>query len=396
MDYDSLDADGRRAYRDTVFGSHHRRCTFDLLRVSDGSFVRTLDNVLSAAVQGDDKRTPREILEIDVFDDENTLDWRLGSHRRFKIRVTDERFVEELDDWVSRVSFTGPLWDFDRAGPVVSLVAHGSERLAMGSVKSVFKRPRKARGSEVVRDLLTLAGALKRERLIPRLSKRLPERVTVGVRRGKDRNPDRPGKQQRKVQVFRADREDTYYGAAEPVAEAMGRDLFPDGYGRFVMAFPKSAPSLTVTERQVVGQVAENPTRDDGETVNTWEVFGRQPKGDRPQVHVRTSLPDKHPASAFKMRWNGERRQVIERIENKQLDWKEARALAVRKRERGKLEAVEFSVDLGPVVSWVRPGMLVKVPTPEGAVKLRASRWTVGFTQDAGLVTIGANRRRGL
>jgi hypothetical protein len=397
MDYDSLDGPERRLYRDQVYVSHHRRVEFELLRL-DGEPVRSIENVMSAAVQGDEARTPREVLELDVYDDDFLFDWKLGQHRHFKVRVIDARFVEALDDWVERIAFTGPLWDFDREGPIVSLVAQGSERLAMGSVKEVFKRPRKAKGDGVIRDLLTLAGALKKHLLIPHLNKRLPERVTVGVERGKDRNPKKDGKQQRKVQVFRAGtrgQEDTYWSAAEPIAEAMDRDLYADARGRFVMATPKSAPSLTVTERQMIGQVLERRGQD-GEVTNTWEVFGRNPKGDRPQVHVVAALPDKHPSSAYKMRWNGERRKVIETIENNQLDKEAATALARRKRDKGARETVEREVQLLPVTSWVRPGMLVTAPTPQGKVTIRASRWTVGFTQDSGSVTIGGNRRRGL
>lgn len=393
MDYDNLDATERQAYRDTVFGSHHRRVYFHLLRLN-GDHVREIDaeSVISAAVHGDNKRAPREILELDVYDDDNLLDWRLGKHRHYMIRVIDSRFVEELDDWVERVAFTGPLWDFDREGPVVSMVAQGPERLAMGSIKKVFKRPRKAKGSEVVRDLLALAGARKGQLLIPRLKKRLPERVQVGVERGPDRNKEKKGKQQRTVKVYRAgtsNTADTYWGAAEPVAEAMGRVLFGDPRCRFVMS--GSAPKLSVTNRQVIGQVTER-RGNDGEVTNTWEVFGRNPKGDRPQVHVVATLPDKHPSSAKKMAWNGEPRKVIETIENQQLDWKEAKALAKRKRDQGIAETVEREVQLLPVIACVRPGMKVLV----GNTTIRARLWTVGFTQDSGTVTIGGNRRRGL
>jgi hypothetical protein len=393
MDYDSLDASGRKAYRVAISGSHHRRVYYDLVRVDDTP-VRSIDKPLSGVINGDDDRSPREVLEVDAFDDDHLLDWRLGAHRKFKILVIDARFVPELDDWVERVVFTGQLWDFDREGSVVSLVAQGSERLAMGSVRQVYSKPRKFKGSEVIRDLLTLAGAPKRGLVIPRLSKRLPKSVTVGVRRGPDQNPDKEGKQQRKVQRFRAGKADTYWGASRPVAEALDRDLFSDWLGRFVLATPKSAPSVTVTAKQLVGQVVERRGQD-GEVVNTWEVHGRNPKGPKPQVHVTAALPKRHASSAQSLDWHGSPRKVIETIENKQLNKAEALALARRKRDRGERESVEYEIRLLPMIPWVRPGMLVTAPTDKGKVAVRASRWSVPLGPGPDPLVIGANRRRG-
>lgn len=397
MDYHALTKHERDIYEETVAGSHHREVELLVLTL-DGDPVTSLTNAfLGGSIQGDVSRTPCEVLETDVIDDEYVLDWTNGEHRKHMLRVVDSRFIPELDEWVETVSFTGPLWDFERNGPVVSLVAHGSERLGMGSVRRVFHRPRKARATDVIVDLLRAAGANSKDLSIPRLKATLPERVTVGINRGKKKDDDKGDKQKPKRpkrREFRADSEDSYWPEAERIAHALGRELFPDGRGRFCLRAPMGKPIVDFTRSTLLAAVTEKRP-EDGEVPNTWIVVGANPKGPRGRIEVEVTLPARHPLSAESLAWNGTPRKIIERIENKHIHTvKKAREVGQRKRDRALRETVEYEVEALPVVAWLRPNTMVSIPTNFGRVSTRARQWTIPLGPDADPLTIGANRRR--
>lgn len=392
--YENLSAADKRTYQTAVERSHHRRIHLDLFRLKTGDPVTSFTaEFMGGSVQGDVSRTPIEVLECDVLDEDYALDWTNGEHRHYKIRVTDSRFIVELDEWVDRVVFTGVIWDFERKGPAVSLVAHGMERAAMGSVRHVFTRKRKARATDVIIDLLKAAGANTADLLVPRLKATLPKDVTVGVRRGKD-DKSKKGDQRRKVRIFQANQEDMYYPLAESIGEALdGRDLFPDGRGRFVLALPPKRASIVLTKDTLLSPVTERRP-DDGEVTNTWVVLGANPKGPKGRVEVEVALPVKHALSAESMAWNGDPRAVIERIENPHLKTKkQARNVGERRRDAALGEMIEYEVEALPVKK-PRPNELVSVPTVFGRANTRAKRWTYPLGPGSDPLVIGATRRR--
>lgn len=394
MELGSLNRAQRRAYDSTVSGSHRRDVEVQLL-TKNGKLVQSFTNQhLGGVINGDDTRTPREVCEVDLFDPDYTLSWARGEHRRFDLRVIDSRFVPELDDWVSETVFTGPLWDFEREGPVLSLVAQGAERKAMGSVRNPYQAPRKTRATKVIRDLAEAAGAESDDLAVPSLPAQLPERVTVGVKRGKDRNAKKPGFQGPKRRVFKAGVEDTYWGEMSQVAQAVDRDLFTDGLGRFLLRSPRTRPSLAVTAQTLLGQ-PRTRRGDDGEAVNTWLVIGADPKGPKGRVEVEVGLPRKHPESAQAQAWHGKPRKVIERVENPKLRSKAAaRRVGVRRRDQAMREGVVVEMECLPVIPWVRPGMLVSAPTPQGQVSARVRQWSLPLGPGADPLLFGGNRRR--
>ena len=394
MDFDSLTAAQRRIYLETVAQTHHREVEMRVLTL-DGAAVTSLTNVfLGGSIQGDSTRTPCEVLEADVLDEDFKLAWSNGEHRKYKIRVVDSRFIPDLNDWVDQVVFTGPLWDFDRKGPEVSLVAHGSELLALGSVRRVMTRPRKTRATAVIRDLLVAAGATSGVLSIPNLGAKLPERVTIGVRRGKRKGHKKDKRKPKKVQMFRATPEDAYWTEAEQIAEAINRDLFCDGRGRFVLRSPVKRPAVTFTNATILSPVSERRPAE-GEVTNTWVVLGADPKGPKKRVEARVSLPARHPLSAESLGWHGKPREVIARIENKQLRTNAAaRAVGVKHRDRAMREMVEYEVEALPIVGWLRPDSLVSVPTGGGRALARVKQWTLPLGPGADPLVIGANRRR--
>lgn len=390
MRYESLTAPQRRAYMDTVTGSHHRRIEIVLLTL-DGKPVRDLtESFLGGSIQGDVDRTPVEVCDVDVLDVDEHLDWSNGRQRHFKLRVIDSRFVPALDEWVEAVVFTGPVWDFDRQGDVVSLVAQGSERLAMGSLRNVFHRPRKTKATSVIRDLLAAAGAQPQDRRIPSQQARLPESVTIGVNRGKKKED------KRKRRILRATPvEDTYWQTAAEIAEAIDRELYSDGRGRFVLGPATTRPAAWVAGEVLLSPVTEKRV-DAAEWPNTWLVVGANPKGPKPQVQVQVQLPPKHPASADSMAWHGKPRDVTVRIENSHLRTKQqARRLGQKYRDRAMRELTEYEVNTLPVVPWLRPNATITAPTSRGRVQVRVRQWTLPLGPGADPLTIGANRRRG-
>lgn len=401
MRYESLTATQRRTYLATVSGTHHRRVEVELMSL-DGVVERDLtDGFLGGSVQGDVSRTPMEVCMFDVFDPDERLDWSNGAHRHHKIRVTDRRFVPDLDEWVDAHAFTGPLWHFTRSGDVVTLTAQGSERLAMGSLREVFHRPRKSKATAVIRDLLSAAGARKRDMQVPSLKARLPESVTVGVNPGRNRDDDdnnrrrRQNRRPRRRRLEASPTEDTYFSTADGIAEALNRDIFADGSGVLVVAAAPKKPSVAFHGATMLAPAREE-TGGDGERPNRWLVIGANPKGPKPQVRVPVMLDRRHPASAHKMAWHDKPRHVTVRIENRNLRTKkQARELGRKHRDRATREVTTYQVEALPIVPWLRPHALVSVPTSGGRTQVRVTQWTLPLGPGADALTIGANRRRG-
>lgn len=396
MDFDALTREERLVYQETVEGSHHRRVELEILTLDDVP-VRSLTNAfMGGQVDTDSSRTPAAILTCRVFDDDYVLDWQHGAHRQFKARVVDSRFVPgigEFGTWVDAVVFTGPLWDFDRVGAAVSLVAQGTERLAMGSVRTVYTRPRKYRATSVIRELLTAAGAVPRILLVPNLRATLPERVTVGVR-AKDKNP-KDKKRPPKFRVYRANKEDTYIGEAGRIAEALDRLFYTDTRGRFVLRSHPAGPKTSLTDRHLLEPVTEKrPT--DGEEPNTWEILGADPKGPKARVRAVVGLPVRNPLSAESLAWHDKPHQIIETVENKHLKAKkQAQQMGRRLRDRAIGSRVDYEVQILPMLPWLQQYQVVSVPTSTGRVSWRATRWTLPLGPAADPMTLGANKRTG-
>jgi hypothetical protein len=389
----TLTAAQRRLYYATTTGTHYRRVQITISNRNGQPVASFTNTFVGGAIHGDDERDPVTWLEAGIIDPDQTLAWAYGDHKSHHARVVDARFVPELDDWVEDVSFTGPLWDFTRQADVVQLTAQGNERKAMGSVRRVFHRRRKAKASAVVRALLTEAGAAAGDLLIPSLNATLPERVTIGVHRGKDRDKDKAGHQGPKRQVLRATSETTYWAVAKRIAEAIDRDLYVDGRGRFIMAKRKTRPTIKLTSATLLGPVDEK-RGGEGEQTNTWHIIGANPKGPRKQIEVEVGLPKRHPASAWSLRWNGEPRKIIERIENRQLrSRKAALQLGRRRRDQAIRELVTREAAAVPLLTWIRPRSLAKMPTPSGRAAGTVRRWTIPLGPGADPMTIGYNRR---
>lgn len=394
MQYQSLTKAQKKLYDDTVSTTHHRAVELLVFRRSDGRPMFSLTNrFLGGSIQGDTARDPVTWMECELFDVDYDLDWTHGRHRRFGVEIVDSRFVPDLNDWVEETVFTGPLWDFERQGSTVSLVAEGPELNAMGSVRQAEHWPARTKATKVIRELLTSAGALARDLRIPNLRAPLPRDVTVGVDRGKKKDDEKKKKPKRRE--LRVNREDTYWAAADEIAEALDRDLFGDNRGRFLLRKPMEQPVYSFTDRTLLAPAKEK-RGSEGEVPNTWIILGANPEGPRERVHERVELPRGHNLSAHALRWNDTNRPVIETIENKHLRTaKQARAVGERRRQRTLRELVEHEVEALPVIPWLRPGALVSIPVKGGRTNTRVRSWTLPLGPSADALTLGVSRQRG-
>lgn len=399
IDYLSLSSGERKKYNATIRSTHWRRIELEVMTLNGAARGSLTNKFLGGSIQGDKSRTPVELLQGSVMDEDRLLDWQNGEHRKFRIRVIDARFVPALDDWVEHTAFTGPIWDYARAGAVVDLIAQGSERLAMGSVRHIIDEPRKTRATAVVKKLLRATGVPDSALRVPTLRASLPERVTVGVRRGKrlpdDKDKDKKKELPRKVQVYRATNEDSYWHEAARIAGALNRQLYADARGRFIMARSSSRPIASLGPNELLAPVKETPGPTDGP--NHWIVLGADPKGPKKQVRVEISLPPKHPLSPESLSWHGARYEITEVIENKQLK-RRAAALRVGKdrRESAMRETRSYEAEVLPVLSWIRPGALVSLTLQGGRkVNARVNQWTIPLGPDAAAMTLGTNKRTG-
>ncbi len=394
MTYAALDATGRQAYDATVRTTHSRMVELEVWRRADHKPVASLTNkFMGGSTQGDEDRVPVQVTECQLLDEDYVLDWSNGEHRHFDIQILDYRYVPALGDWVEKPSFRGPIWSFSRQGPVVSLNAEGSEKNAQGSIRKVDWWPAKTRATVVLTAFLRLAGARGVDLLVPSLKQTLPRRVTVGVKIGKPPKGDK--KDTRRVtQRLKVDREDTYWQQALQIAQALGRDLYADARGRFILARRSQRPTITLTDRDILGPVTQEASTSD-EVPNTFIVSGPNPKGPKGPAGARVELPKRHPSSAHALRWNGTPRAVIELIQNKHVRTdKAARRLGEQHRDRNARELVTHQVDAIPTEASIRPGTSASLPTPTGRVTAQVRQWTIPYGPGADPMTLGAARRR--
>lgn len=393
----SLSESERAAYEATMQGTHFRNVELDFYRRDNGKPVLTVrENYMGGTVEGDLERTPVTFMECDILDESEELDWDDGEFRQFFVQVMDSRFVPELDDWVEEVAFTGPVWDWEREGAVIRMVAEGPEVNALGSIAKADTWPGGARATTVIRALLSRAGATRSDMAIPNLKRTLPRSVTVGVKRGKGKKGKRGKKKERRgPQRFNVDHSDTYWGEAESIAEAIDRDLFAAASGRFRLAHPSNRPRVRLSPGVLLSPVIpKREESEDGEQVNTWIVTGPDPKGPRKQPQAKVTLPRTHVASAESLAWNGVPRAVVSELHNKQIKTKrQARRMGQRLRDKSLREVSSVEVSALPViVSW-RPYALVAVPTPTGRVVSVVRSWQIPIGLGAEPVVLGSTER---
>ena len=334
--------------------THERRIIVEVLNLDGDLLSHLTADVLDGQVIVDVTASPTRILTLTFLDPSRSVHFEPDSpgdaplHRKRMVRVIYSVRVPDLERWVDCEVFTGPIWDFDRDGAVVSLVAHGKERQAMGEKWKPVTYSKKERKTAVIKDLMAQTG--ETALAVPDLKVTMPERMTVT-------------------------RMDPIWPRVKKLARSIDRHVFYDGRGVMILRRLPSRPVFTFDARHLLSDVQIN--RDPEGVFNTFEAIGAKPKGSKRRVRAVEKLPDKHPLSSLSLGRNGERNYLVQREENRQLKTlADARARAVRMRDDASKVIVEYQFDSLPV-PHLDENDLVRVRCDEGLLQLRMMRWSL-------------------
>lgn len=373
MDRMGLTHSELRAYHRTlVTPGHLRRILVEVLNMDGELLSRLTPDVVDGQLTVDVKRTPTRIATLSFLDESRSVHFEPDSpgdaplHRKRQVRIIDARYVEALGEWVECEVITGPIWDFDRTGALVTLTIDGGERKAMGAKWKPQTFGKKQPKTDVIHSLLSDAGEARLGG-IPNLGATMPERLTVL-------------------------RMDPIWPRCRKLAESMDRQLFYNGSGAPVLRRLPARPLFTFDERHLLGDVTID--RNPEGVFNTFVVVGAKPKGSKRRVRAVESLPNAHPLSSAALGANGERHYLVKQEENRQIKTRaEARARAERLRDDASKVIVDYSFDTIPV-PHLQENDLVKVVTDGGTLRLRMRAWTLPFGYEgAPAMSVGSVKR---
>lgn len=368
-------AEYRLFLRELVNPGQQRRIVVDVLDL-DGNLKTSLTpdftdgQVIVDTTTGVDE--PARKLDLRFLDPSRSIHFEPDSpgdaplHRKRMVQVTVSVRVPALDRWVDCEVFTGPIWKFDREGALVSIVAHGLERQAMGAKWSpqTFKKGRKK--TDALKELAADAGE-NRLGGIPDLPAKMPERMTIT-------------------------RLDTIWPRMQRLARSMDRQLFYNGAGRLILRRLPSRPVFTFDARHLLTDVVIQ--RDPEGVHNTFIAVGSKAKGAKKRPQAVEHLPNAHPLSSDALARNGVRHRLVRREENRQIKTNaEAKARAARMRDDASRVLVDYQFDSVPVPHLDELD-LVRVRTDEGTFQVRMKRWTypLGW-EGAPPMTVGSIKR---
>lgn len=369
---DGLTHSEYRAWLRALRSTHERRIVVEVLNLDGDLLSHITPEVLDGQVMVDVTQDPTRILDLTFLDPSRSIQFEPDSpgdaplHRKRMIRVIYCVRVPELERWVDCEVFTGVIWDFDRNGAVVSIVAHGKERQAMGNKWKPVTYRKKEKKTGVIKDLMAECGETRLGG-VPDLSVTLPERLTLT-------------------------RMDPIWPRVKKIAASMDRQIFYDGRGLLIMRRPPSRPVFTFGERDLLSEVQIN--RDPEGVFNIFEVVGAKPKGSKKRVRAVEKLPGPHPLSTQSLARNGQPHYLAKREENRQIKTvAEARKRAERMRDDASRVIVEYLFDSLPF-PHLDENDLVRVICAEGTLQLRMARFSIPLGwEGAPPMTVGYVKR---
>lgn len=364
-----------RIFHRTLTKTHERRIHVEVLDLDGNTLTYLTPEAVDGQVMVDTTagpEAPTRILDLTFVDPSRSVHFEPDSpgdaplHRKRMIKIIDARRVPELEDWIEVEVFTGVVWDFDREGAMVTLVAHGMERQALGQKWKPITYKRRTKKTDAIKDLLADAGE-NRLGGIPDLDARMPERMTVA-------------------------RMDTIWPRAKRLGTSMDRQLFYPGTGQPVLRRIPSRPVFTFTEAHLLSDVLID--RDPDGVFNTFISVGAKAKGAKKRPMAIESLPPAHPLSAQSLARNDVPLRLVQREENRQVkNGEEARARAERMRDEGSRVLVTYQFDCLPI-PHLDENDLIRVRTDEGAFRIRMEKWTLPLGwEGAPAMTVGDVRR---
>lgn len=365
-----LSAADLRAYNRALYAPViERRIEVRVMNL-EGHVLRSLTpKVLDGQVIIDVTQTPTRILNLTFLDPSRSLAFEPDSpaeaplHRSRMVQVIDSRRVAELDRWVDCEVFTGPMWNFERNGAVVTITAHGKERQALGQKWVTKGFAKKSKKTTMIRTLLSLTGEAWLS--IPDLRYTFPNRISVH-------------------------RMDVPWEKVKRVARSMNRHLFYDGRGWARLRPYPTKPCFTFYKTLL----AEPEVRRDVEgLINQVWVVGGKPKGQKKRVQAMARLPHRHPLSPESLGRNGKPLYLVEKVVNPHIKTiAEAKRRAIRIRDDRARITTEFSFESLPVPHLEEQDM-VALKAEEGRLLVRMRQWTIPLGPDAQPMTVGTLRR---
>jgi hypothetical protein len=360
---DGLDEDEMDAYHRGISRAHRRRVEAEVTTL-DGELVAHLTPEVSSGTvfvdaEAEDDVTSR-IVEMNFvqptrmrFEPYSASD--MPFHRQFALRVTDCRFILELGRWVDCPVHYGPMWDFDRTGAQVTLVAHGWERQAFGVKWNPETFRRGTKKTDVIKALLAEAGFTNLGG-IPDLDATLPEDGLTMTKA------------------------DLLWPACVKLAESMNRHLFipPSESGpRPTMRRLPDAPAFIFDERHLMAEpVVDRQARS---TPNVFQVVGARPPGAKRRVGDVRELDPDHPDSKESLAFHDQPHRVLLTERNEAIKTQaEAEARAKRLRDKSERGAVDLQVDVLPFPHFEELD-LVAIRDEVGAERIRMSRFSFGW-----------------
>lgn len=360
-------------YHRALVNTHERKITVRVLDLNENVLTSLTADILDGVITIDVDRDPIRVLDFTFLDPNRVVQFEPDSpsdaplHRSRMIQIGYSINVPALERWVTVYPFTGPVYDFDRQGPVVTIVAHGKEILAEGNAWVPRTFPAKTKKTRVIRDMLTDAG--ETNMAIPDLPTTMPTRLTVGQMQ-------------------------TRWPKAKKLGRSMDRDLFYDGTGAAVLRARSSRPVFTFDKRFLLDDPLFD--RDPEGVINTWKVVGAKPKGAKTRVSAEVALPPAHPLSpgAKGLGRNGKRHVLARRVENNHIKTKaEAKKRAMRMRDDAIRTVINYTFDSIPVAHLDEYDM-VRLVCDDGTFLVRIRQLTIPLGWDgAPPMSVGSLQR---
>lgn len=399
MLYENLTQAQKRIYNQAITETHQRRIHMHV-QTLDGNPVASLSPVFVSGQVAIDttSNVSTRILTCQFLDPTRSLNFEPDAggenlHRKYQVQINDSRLIAPLEMWVDCYVHTGPIWEFDRQGMVVSLTAHGADRKAKGTVRQPRWWHRKTKKTTIIRELLQAAGAGPADLRIPDLKATTGHRVVIGFRfrhHQKHHKATKGHKAHDTTVTNRVPRTDHYWEKAHHVAGSMNRWLYANGSGVFVLRPFPERPVLHVFRHLLADVQIQRPGAD---TPNVWTVIGAKPKGTKRKVRATVELPPAHPLSPSSLAWNGKRFENEHITKNPHLKRiGECRAVGRRHRDRAARVVVDYELDMLPV-PWLNEHDIIGVPTNGGLVQIILTQWTLPLSPNAEAMHVGAVKR---
>jgi hypothetical protein len=291
------------------------------------------------------------------------------------VKVYYSIWVEELHRRVTCQVFTGVPWNLSRSGPLVTIEAHGKERLALRAAWRTFHRAKGANTAQTIRALL-------RER--------------AGEDRFGGAFDTHNGRLGRPFNVARSQ---ITWDRARKLANAIDRQLYYPGNGRCTLRKLPDKPLLTLSAdpasvdnpahmMAIVEDIVPDTNVED--FVNAVLV-----KGKKKTDPVVVKLDDRHPLSAQRLARNGVPGVIGVFEENSQLNTRaKQRRRGANLLDRRGQTTVNVSYGTLPL-PHLEENDPVRVITPDGvAFTHRMRQWALPLaTEGAPPMTVGYTRR---